>query len=66
MRLLCRLSKESFEESLPETIFSGVPLDHKQLYLRLTATQRQLMHARSTSQKSDKTLLAMKADRSLK
>lgn len=55
-----RLSTELHEDSLPPTPFSQPPQDYKRLYLKLTATQRQLMRAREEVKKKDNTLLGMK------
>jgi hypothetical protein len=57
--LVDRLAKEAWQESLPSTPFSATPQDYNQLYLKLTATQRQLIKAREALQKRDDTLVGM-------
>lgn len=53
---------ESHEDSLPTTPFSGSPQDYRELYMKLTATQRQLIRAREAVQKKEGALLSMKVD----
>ena len=56
----CRLSVESHEDSLATTPFSSGPQDFKELFMKLTATQRQLIRAREVIQKKEGAVLGMK------
>ena len=58
----CRLSIESHEDSLPTTTFSSGPQDYKELYIKLTATQRQLIRAREVIQKKEGAMLGIKVN----
>lgn len=53
---------ESHEDSFPPTPFSGVPQDFRQLFLKLTATQRQLLRAKETAKKKEHTLIGMEVN----
>ena len=58
-----RLSRDAFEESLPTTPYSGrAPQDCSQLYLKLTAVQRQLIKARERLQAKDASLTELQVE----
>ena len=56
-----RLSKDAWQESLPATphVATSGQQDYSQLYLKLVATQRQLIRARHTNRQKDETLVGM-------
>ncbi len=63
LQIFGRLSVESHEDSLPTTPFSAGPQDCRELYRKLTATQRQLMRAREAVQRKEGALLSMKVSK---